>query len=205
MKPWNRKFLISCAKISTYYWILHKCEAKLRLKKKPRQGSPGCICVLSAHMPHVFAHMHVFVLACPSQCSACWHSYLHYPVTVNQSPAPRQPCRLATRVWYTKGRLQPGAKGEKTEGKRKGRSLAPPLAFHLLLFRLHGLHNACLHSLNICQLLFEAYSLVAYWKQLAIILWNTWHQVRMVMTQCHFVCGWMLSTTLPIAKSCSSG
>lgn len=134
MKPWNRKFLISCAKISTYYWILHKCEAKLRLKKKHRQGSPGCICVLSAHMPHVFAHMHVFVLACPSQCSACWHSYLHYPVTVNQSPAPRQPCRLATRVWYTKGRLQPGAKGEKTEGKRKGRSLAPPLAFHLLLF-----------------------------------------------------------------------
>lgn len=77
-------------------------------------------------------HTCMCLSTCLSLCTACKQGYLHYTVTVHQSPAPRQPCRLATRVRFTKGRLKPGAKGEKTEGKRKGRTLR----FHLELFYL---------------------------------------------------------------------
>lgn len=46
-----------------------------------------------------------------------------YTVTVHQSPAPRQPCRLATRVWFIKGRTSARRKGKrKQKGKRKKRA-----------------------------------------------------------------------------------
>lgn len=121
-----------------------------RLKRIPDRGSPGCICVLSA----LTAHMHVFVrLSVPALRVLAQH--LHYTVTVNQSAAPRQPCRLATRVWFTKGRLQPGAKGKKTEGKRKGRVISSTSGFPPFASRRRGLHNTCLYSFNIKKLLSE--------------------------------------------------
>lgn len=114
------------------------------MKKGPRRGSVGSLCVLSvpsaqnATCWHVVAHMRVFVLppvrpsahppVHPSPCSACWQGYLHYSVAVHQSPAPRQPCRLATRVRFTKGRLHPVAEGDKAEGKGEGQ---PASTFHL--------------------------------------------------------------------------
>lgn len=102
-----------------------------RSKKDPRQRLPWVhLCPVCPDCTR--AHMHVFVrLSVPALRVLAQH--LHYTVTVNQSAAPRQPCRLATRVWFTEGRLQPGAKGKKTEGKRKARSLALLLAFHLSL------------------------------------------------------------------------
>lgn len=71
-------------------------------------------------MPCICTHAYVF-RARPSSCWERWQGYLHCCVTIHQSPAPRQPCRLATRARFTKGRLHPGAKGgkKKTEEKRK--------------------------------------------------------------------------------------
>lgn len=150
-------------------------------------------------------HTCVCLSACPSLCWACWQGYFHYTVTVHQSPAPRQPCRLATRVRFTKGRLQPGSKGEKTEGKKKGQDVsAPPLAFPPFGFLLRDstvLHNPRRHSLEIWQLLSEptvGSTLKTVWNRHKL-------QGRQVMSRCHFGCALLLDITPTTSKSGSTG
>lgn len=82
-------------------------------------------------------HMCMCLSVCPSLCSVCWQGYHQSSVTPRQSPAPRQPCRLATQVRFTKVRRRLGAKGEKTQERRKGRHA---VSLHLLAFHLFGFH-----------------------------------------------------------------
>lgn len=99
-----------------------------RIPDRPPMGALVS-CLQRLRMRHVCLHTCMRLSAHPSCSLVCWHSYLHYTVTVNQILAPRQPCRLATRVWFTEGRLQPGARGEKTEGKKKGQVISSTSSF----------------------------------------------------------------------------
>lgn len=99
-----------------------------RILDRPPMGALVS-CLPRLRTLHVYLRTCMRLSAHPSCSLACWHSYLHYTVTVNQILAPRQPCRLATRVRFTKGRLQPGARGEKTEGKKKGQVISSTSSF----------------------------------------------------------------------------
>lgn len=105
---------------------LRQSYGRGRIPDRPPMGAL-VPCLPRLRTRHVYLHTCMRLSAHPSCSLACWHSYLHYTVTVNQIPAPRQPCRLATR--FTKGRLQPGARGEKTEGKKKGQVISATSSF----------------------------------------------------------------------------
>lgn len=99
-----------------------------RLPDRPPMGALVS-CLPRLRTRNVYLHACMRLSAHPSCSLACWHSYLHYTVTVNQILAPRQPCRLATRVQFTEGGLQLGARGEKIEGKKKGQVISSTSSF----------------------------------------------------------------------------
>lgn len=162
-----------------------KCEAKRQLKKiipdrVPLDAFGSCLLRLGTCM---------CLSACPSQCSLCWHGCFHYTVTVHQSPAPRQPCRLATRVWFTEGRLHPGAKGRENRREKKGPDISrtssfPPSGFHRHVFTM--LQHTCLCSLHIWLLFSKPTAWYCKHINNSLRLYSETHMTpSQAMSQCH--------------------
>lgn len=147
----------------------------------PRHDSTGCIWVLvrSGCMTchtfwRLFAHMHVFVrLSVPVFSVTLW--------LFIKALLPGNLVAWQHEWGSPKGRLQPGRNRKENRRKEKGQDiLAPPLAFHLLVFSFFTLF------LSLSGNAFLQFGSIL--KQVAITPWNTlWNPSqagKVLMTFC---------------------
>lgn len=104
---------------------------KLQLKTNPRRGLLGCahaLCALAAQVPHLFAQIQVFVhLSVPAFSKLAQPP----PILCHCSSKPCSQANLSPGNTSAVHRGETSTRRER-RGKRKGRTIALPLVFHLL-------------------------------------------------------------------------